>query len=252
MSVLHRHLKKIYVDLESLLDTRMGTLAVLDTAFAYEITTAPAYFTREQDAFSGEAGTLTAPEFAELYAATKEHALRSSIKTKMHRFVGELCHQFTVHALGGPHHLAVEVEINTAPFDLTEAETLEIVRTIAYYLGEQYTVRAVCIPLSALSVTRVREEYCAMVMYTYHEWLNLHEREIRRTPLKEVCLYVPRLYFGAPPSTHELSALTERGTDAFEWSQHVLGPLVLVQYLPMLWYCLEIPELPASRPPTGG
>jgi hypothetical protein len=248
MTASLKYLKKVYISLDSLLDTRLGALNCIDAGFAFDIATGGAYFEREQDSFTTASGGTLGPEkFRAYYSANRQKVVRASIKTKMHEFLGELCMQFVKQTLGTPHYAAVEIEVNMHPYRLSQAEASDIVSVLAYYLGLQYTITAVSLSPEQLTLDHVRENYCAMIMYDYHEWLNLHDLAIRKKPLKEVCLYLPKLYFGPVPSAKDLQSFADHSTTPFELSQHVLAPLVLVQYLPISLYCADIPEPPSVQ-----
>jgi hypothetical protein len=242
MTAALKYLKKVYVSLDSLLDTRLGALNCIDAGFAFDTATSSVYFERDHDSFTTpKGGTLSAEKFRAYYSANRQKVVRASMKTKMDSFLGELCMQFVKQTLGTPHYAAVEIEVNVHPYVLSPTEVSDIVAVLAYYLGLQYTITAVNLSAEQLTLERVREHYCAMILYDYHEWLNLHDLAIRKKPLKEVCLYVPKLYFGPKPSAKELQNFVDHSTTPFELSQHVLAPLVLVQYLPIALYCADIP-----------
>jgi hypothetical protein len=242
MTVSSKYVKKVYITLDSLLDTRMGGLACIDATFAFDVTTSSNYFEREQDSFTTPAGgTLSREKFQAYCAMHRQQIVRASLKTKMHGFLGELCMQFVKQTLGTPHYSAVEIELNLYPYQLNRMEVGEIVSVLAYYLGQQYTISTVYLSNEQLTLENVRENYCAMILYDYHEWLNLYDLAIRKKPLKEVCLYVPKLYFSQVPTVEEIKSFSEHNTTPFELSQHVLAPLVLVQYLPISLYCADIP-----------
>lgn len=243
MNTLQKHLKKIYVPLDCLFDTRMGALTLLNPDFAFAVTTESDYFEREQDLFSTkEFGTLDKDKFEAFYKLREKELVRSSLKTPMIKFLVELCSQFTTMTLGTPHHCAVEIEVNTYPFTLGEAERVQLLRTLLFVTAQQYPIRMVNIAPKALSASYAQENYCAMVMYNYHEWMNLHDNDIRKKLLKQLCLYLPRLYFGPPPSHEELLKFQQHNIDPFELQQHTLGPFLLTQYLPIELYCADVPH----------
>lgn len=257
MSTASPFLKKIYVSLDSLLDTRMGTLAMLDSDFAFAVTMHGGYFKREQDLFSApDWGALDPALYRRLHETRRDAIVRSSVKTKMVRFVGELAMQVALRSIGTPSQAQVAIEINVHPYQLNSDERTELLQTLAYCFKGDLSLNLVDIAPQALGIEQVRQNYVAMVMYSYEAWLNAHDTALRKAPLKEVCLYVPRLFFSRLLTEQERGELDVYGIDPFEMNRHVLAPLVIVQYLDIALYCLDVPtpraEEKAHKPPEDG
>lgn len=237
--------KKLYVALDCLLDTRLGALVTISPDFAFEVTSQPSYYQREQDLFSSPAfGTLSVEKLGEVQTQLQQTVLKNSMMTRMYRFVRELASQFVLRGIGTPYTMAVQIEVNTYPYVLNAEETQAALQALAYRMGEQFEVSLVHKSPAEMGLSSVRQNYAAMVMYRYHDWLNLHDLEIKKKPLKEVILYVPRLYFGEPPNAEALASFAEHNTAPFELSQQVLAPLVQLQYLPIALYCVDTPSNP--------
>lgn len=236
-------LKKIYVTLDCLLDTRMGALTLADPDFAHAVVTSGTYFNREEDLFkSPKHGVLSKENFNLFYHSRINDLLRVSLRTKMHQFITTLRSRFAMISISTPNQTHLEVEINAYPFVLSTEETAQILRIISYRLGSEMRVTMTRLSPEQITIDHVQKNYCAMIMYHYYEWLNLHEQAIRNTPIKSTGLYVPRLYFGEPPTHDQLKEFADHNTNPFDFQQNVLGPLVLIQYIPVEWYCIDLPE----------
>ena len=237
--------KKIYVDLDCLLDTRLGTLVTISPDFAFEATSSKDYYLREQDAFTAASfGPLTREEFKRVHDALPQQVLKNSLMTKMPHFIRELSAQLVVRNIGTPYAMNVEIEVNTYPYAFSPEEAQTLLQVCAYRLGERFSVSLTHRSYKELALSTVRDAYVAMIMYSYHEWVNFNDLEIKKKPLKELSLYVPKLYFGEPPTAEQLQTFAEHNTGPFELSQQVLAPLVLIQYLPIALYCVDTPNNP--------
>ena len=234
----------VYVSLDSLLDMRLGTLTLMDTTFAFEVSTDERYYTREEDLFaSADMGTLTKKTFAHVHETLRDQVVRNSIRTRMFEFLEQLMQKLFFDALGTPFHSQVGIEVNTYPYVLDEEEAALTLESIAQLLDGRFTVRLIHLSPAELTVTMAAERYRAMVMYSYHEWLNLHDEEVRKKTLFDrTGLYVPRLYQGHVPTQAELQEFARNNTEPFMLLEKVLAPFVTIQYLPAALFSAAIPS----------
>jgi hypothetical protein len=65
---------------------------------------------------------------------------------------------------------------------------------------------------------------------------------MKKTPLTETCLYVPRLYLSGIPESGVLDELSSRGIDPFETTAMALAPYFPIQYLPVSIFNAAIPH----------
>ncbi|MDD2879782.1 MAG: hypothetical protein PHQ58_05050 [Rhodoferax sp.] len=233
---------KIYISLDCLLDMRQGALVLLDSNLAYEITTSEDYFTREEDKFtSPKYGTLSKELLARLLKDRADTIVGTSLRTKMHRFIKDLIKQLKDQAHNTPYHTAIAVEVNTHPCLLDSAEYEELNKTLRKLLGEGFPITLIKKSEDQLTYQYVKDNYRCMVMYDYVKWMNLYDKEIKKAPLKDTCFYVPKLYFGKPPTAEELQELARHNTDPFAFMSEAMTPLVPMQFLPIALYCVDIP-----------
>ena len=233
---------KIYASLDSLLDMRQGALVLLDNDLAYQITTSEDYFVREEDKFSSpKYGTLSKEMLSRLLKDRADSIVGISLRTKMHRFIKDLIKQLKGQAGSTPYHTTVAVEVNTYPCLLSSEEYEELNKTLRKLLGEGFPITIIRKSEEQLSYQYVKDNYRCVVMYDYIRWMNTYDKEIKKSPLKEVCFYVPRLYFGTPPTTEQLEELAKHNTDPFAFMAEAMMPLVPMQFLPIALYCVDIP-----------
>lgn len=233
---------KIYISLESLLDMRQGALAVLDDKFAYEVTTQADYFTREEDSFSSRKyGALSKELLTRLLNEKADLIAANSLSTRMPRFIRELVNRLKEQAHNTPYHTSVAVEVNTYPCNMTPEENEVLLQVLRVSLGEGFQITLIHKAEAQLTYQHVKTNYMCMIMYNYVQWMNLYEKDIKKSPLKDMCFYVPKLYFGVPPTAEELDELARHNTDPFTFMQEAMAPLVPIQFLPIALYCADIP-----------
>ena len=233
---------KIYVDLDSLLDTRLGTLALISTDFAFDVTTSKDYYVREEDLFQTEAaGKLSKELFTQVHTARRAEVVRNSLRTRIPDFVLKLATNLFFHALSTPWQSGVEVEVNSFPYVLSDEEAKELLASMAALFDANFTIRLVNKRYEDLTIEYVRENYRAMVMYTYHEWMNLHSKDLQKKPLKDLSLYVPRLYYIKKPTREELVEFAKNNQDVFTFHQAAMRPFVMIQHMPIALFCAHTP-----------
>jgi hypothetical protein len=234
---------KIYVSLNCLLDMRLGALGAIDVNFALDIMMSKEYYTREIDIFKTEAlGELSREKLNEIYIHHKEKHLKSAIRTKMFLFIQELGTEYLHQAITSPFQSGVAIEINTYPYIFNDIEATELIATMISLLGDDFSINVSYISPKDLKISHVRDNYRAMILYDYHEWLNMHTDEIKKKPLKETGLYVPRLQFGEKLTDEQITILNENDTDLYTASKALLEPLISIQFLPIALYCAAVPD----------
>lgn len=238
---------KLYVDIDSLLDTRLGTLNVISPEFAVDVTSKDDYFTREEDLFSSEAmGKLPKDIFDRVFEQYRNDILPNSLRTRMFEFIENTLSQLAYGALNSPEQSATALEVNIHPYVLAPEEELKILQVIATILGRRFTVSLINKSVQELEIEYVREHYRVMVMYSYHPWMNHWDAQIKKKPLKDTGLYVPRLWKNYKPEPAALQQFAEFNTDPFEFLHISLAPFVVVQFLPIAFWCANTPSNKAS------
>lgn len=234
--------KKIYVSLDSILDTRLGTLTIINPDFAFDVSTKPEYFTREIDEFeTAKAGKLDKEIYNLTIEKFKDKIIRSSIVTRMFVFISKLINHYIQQVIHTPLLAGIELEINTFPYEFSDVEIKELHESIVSVIGDVVKVNFVHLSLDSISLAYAKQNYVAMIMYTYHEWYNKHSEEIKKNPTKELVVYAPRIYFGHLPTEEELALNKDSDKDPFELTQQMISLVLPIEYMPIAFYCANTP-----------
>lgn len=244
-------IRKVLVSADAIFDLRQGTLVFLNEEFAASVVSEKEYYTRDQDLFSSVKipqgmttpfGTLSKDTYAKLFEKNKDEIIKSSLMTKIMPFIISLYREYVKQALYTPFFSGVEIDINVFPFQFTEDEKKELLNQITELTLGECAINVVDIPLEDITPTYVKENYLSMVMYDYVPWFNHHSEEIKKTPLKDIGVYVPRLYHGEVPSEEDILEFKIRKTSPFEFMTQALAPFVVLQFLPVALYCADLPH----------
>jgi len=235
--------RKIYLAADALWDLRLGTLRKISPEFAALVTAREDYYTRDQDIFKTPAETLDRTIYRRVFEKFKHEVLRLSLKTEILSFVTELCAQYIKQIATTPFMNEFELEINTYPFILTNEEKVDLLACLQDVLGTIVPIRIAHISLEDLTMEKVRNEYAAMIMYNYFDWLNCHSESLKKQHIKDVGLYVPRLYFldKEQISAEVREQLKKRGKDGFDALAEILQPILTIQFLPIALFSAATP-----------
>lgn len=235
--------QKIYVTLDSLLDVRLGALSIINTDFAFEVVSDKRYFLRQEDVFETKThGALSKEKLLSIIDQQGNKVIRNSLITNAYLFIKELCTKLTIQYLTGPHRCTIELDINTHPYNFTQAEQDTLLSLFQTKIGQEFTIHLIHKSDAELTAGFCRENYLCMVMYNYANWVNLHDTELKKKPLRNTGLYVPKLYFTRMPDKEEMKAFEENQLDIFQISAQILEPIVVVQYLPVALFSAATPE----------
>ncbi len=243
-------IKKIYVSVDALFDLRQGTLTLIDPDFALAVTSEPSYYTREIDLFATTTsvkdttqpmGTLDRGIYDKVYVQHRDAIFRNSLMSKILFFLVPLYQEFSKQAILTPHLSSVEIDININPFCLTDDEITTMLACLVEHLGNACTIAIINVPAKELTVDYVKDNYLAMVMYDYASWFNLHDKDIRKGTLKEVGLYIPKLYTLRTLTPAEQTEFKKKKTTSFEFTTKLMVPFIVMQFLPIALYSANLP-----------
>jgi len=234
--------KNIYVSLDSILDTRLGTLLKINQDFAFNVSSKEDYYNRVVDEFSDDKfGALDKDLYSKVYNMYSDEIIKMSMKTKMYVFLFELCNRLVMESIDGPSFFGSEIHINIHPFSLTDREISAIAKALHVCLSNQFTVKAINIPIEDFTCEVAVSNYCALFMYNYGDWLNKHDESLKKKLLKNLVLYVPKLNYIRPINSEERKQLDARDMDEYTLLSMVLCEFIKLQCLPISLYCADTP-----------
>lgn len=233
---------KIYITLDSLLDTRLGALVKINDKFAFNVTNNHDYYIRQTDEFADEEfGILTKEQFDKVSTLFKNDILHLSLKTKMYVFLKELCNTLIEKAISTPYIAGIEVEVNIYPYDLNTEECELLSKAVSIHLNNLFNVSIVSISLKDLTCKYIKDNYCGMIMYHYGEWMNLHQVQLQKREIKDVALYIPRIHYVRALTQEEEKEYNNNQNDIFETLSILLREFITMQFLPVSLYCADLP-----------
>lgn len=182
----------VYINLDSILDTRLATLFKLDKKLAIDILTnneaGEKYFTRHTDRF----GNLSPEVFNRFYQKRDNNTILEPIPT----MIMPILHSYVGSIIENEAGKIVVIHLNTYPYDLNKKDTDKIVRAIMAIFNNLVDVEIINKPESEITVKFIHENIGLMVMYNGLKWVefNMSNRNLLSLNLPDVTMLVPKLF----------------------------------------------------------
>ena len=245
----------IYVPLDVLLDTRIGTVARhFGDAVAIEVLE-NGYHSREDDNYPAvlkalelkaqEAGTeVDVDTFKRLYSARDVETLKLSTLTNSVELIAKTIIAVLERAIESPYSTKFKVTVNTYPYELSAEEMTQISAVIAGKLsdlvsaGVPIEIETTAIPLSALTPSFCKDRFVALIMYEYAEWVELQHKGLIKLPIPEITLITPAIYHEKTPTLTELRESIEQLSHPMHVMYEALKPYVRLDLIDVSYFSL--------------
>lgn len=219
----------IYISLDSLLDTRLGTLGCIDPALAAKALDGN-YRARFTDEFEG----VTKQQFKEAYAKRDIDTLKMSVVTNVSFLIRRIIKDSLALAVQQQKITRINIEVNVWPYEIEKGPLADMllacVRAHAY---ENAVVRVVSCPLEELTPEYVRSTYQLMVMYDWLEWVELHKSYFEKKGMPEVAVIAPQLFADRAPTDEEHNAFGNGASgDVFRITEKMFAPMFRLSLMP--------------------
>lgn len=214
----------IYVELDTLLDTRMAVLTEFgDDAVKLAIDTG--YYTRPFDIFPG----IDNDKYQSLYDNRKKQILLNAIVTPVAKILNEFTLGTIKNTNNSPFHYKPKVILNVYPYKLTSSEMETMAMVVANITANAADVEIVELSNEQLSPLYFKLNVSVAIMYRYDLWFKTHceLKSFEKYSCPDVSLIAPRIYFTKPerqPKDNE---------DPFKATEETIAPYIGLMLLPI-------------------
>jgi hypothetical protein len=234
--------KFILITLDSILDTRQGTLLKISPEVAVEITSKEDYHSRQSDEFVSEKyGPLSVELFEKVKEKFKDEIIFNSLKTKMYLFLQELIEGYIKLSLSTPHVSTVTLEVNLYPYKFTDTQIEYLLKALVAHLGNAAAISIVNFDINEMPLSSVAEKYDSVIMYNPVNWLNSRHNEFKMGTLKDLTLYLPRMNSVRALTEKERKSISKNVSDVYKFTEMVFSGFIKLNYIPIESYCADIP-----------
>lgn len=187
--------RRLYVDIDSLLDTRLAVVSGIDPQAAVTAALDSQYWLREHTDWSVlTKKAITNGQFDTAWGERTTETLANSVVTGVPTVLQQLLYDYHKNLSSGAVTDDISLEINLAPYDLNTDERDGLEEIIRELLFDDLSITFCYRPLSELTPEVIYQRYSAVVMFEFHDWIRTHHETLMQWPCKEVSFIVPRLF----------------------------------------------------------
>lgn len=226
-----------FTDLDSLFDTRLASLELLDPRIAIAALEGN-YRERLEDSFP----FVDKEMFKKLYATRDKEVLAKAVPTHVISMITD----FVEGATGelAPLTKSVTIYVNVYPYKLSLKEASALIEPLEKATQGRADIQIVNYRPEKLTPQMCREKLSILMMYEYGDWLECHSENgnFKTCQIPDVQLCVPELYFNRVPSSEQLAEMSKRNLSPFRaQEQGAAGIIKLVMY-PIRVFCANMPD----------
>lgn len=234
---------KIYTDLDSILDTRVGAMLSVSSNpnLLLKSLIKGGYLTRIQDNFKSFSPIVTLDSVAirELQNKGDKKTLTGSIMTNIALMIRQLVNVNEQRNETLPDVENLEVDINVNEYKLSSLERREMEQTLNEIL--KCKVNLIKIPLDFLNLNYVKNEYDVMFMYYFNDWLNVIEEQLTNGGnAMGLNVIAPAIYFNGLPDETQLKELD--GVNSFRATELIFSNVFKLDLIDAKNFSFYVPE----------
>lgn len=215
----------VYVDLDCLLDSRLGTL--LNEGYSFEDIISNGYHERNSDSFFD----LSIEDFKALYDKRDTDVLAQSKLTNLIFIIKNILKEYLSVLDASPVYNQIKLYVNVWPYKLDAYEEEQMVLSIKRWINYMVPIEVINISPEHLTTFWVNTHVDTMFKYDFHDWLTIQRHAFNRQQLTEVKLLGPALYHVKVPTEEEIQSAikdikTHTVSSLFEATEVLAMPLI--------------------------
>lgn len=184
--------KALYLELDALADTRMGTLAIVAPDAVAKIPPSN-YLTRMRDSF--EEYGVDQKLYEAAYATRDVQTLKNSIVTAIVGVIQQVIVEYvtTVNAnRSGP----PEIDLNIYPYQLSAEQSEMYAALLEYKLKAVVRVNIIRVPPEGLTLASLHNSYHTAIIYNWVQWACAIEESFKTDACPQLSVIAPNLLHG--------------------------------------------------------
>lgn len=228
---------KILIELDALLDTRLGLVSQLNPSAATQMVQDPNYYLRTSDNFSQWTG-IPHEEYRKRWYNRDKSILPVSMVTHFILTLGKLLESAAQGAITDPVDDQLELVINLYPYVLSDEEARAITHAMLHYIPSTVHVTTVNIPYEDLYFGYLRKEYTTYIVYDFERWQTAQAVCLRQDVMPNVTIMTPTRWMDQEPELEPHEKESIQGGDYFSFIANVFTPLFRLEYFDMFHFCI--------------
>lgn len=221
----------IYIELDAIFDTRMGTLGLMDPSLISKSATVE-YQERETDNWKVLGWGVDVEAYRARYRARDGDVLQSSVMTNIIYLINGLLDDTISTVLNSPDLEQVDLVVNMYPYHMSDTVRDEILKTLGFILPKGINIKSCFRRPIELLPDWIDSRYDLLIMYNFEEWLKIHGKALEQKRLPHISFYAPAIYKDEPASEELLKEPQEEyGHDAFGFTEISLSPYLMLKMI---------------------
>jgi hypothetical protein len=226
----------IYLDLDTILDTRMGTLAKLGNEYAVRTLNSGKYHKRMVDEFEG----VSREAFKEAYAKRDLDTLKLSVLTNVVFFLRRLIKDSLISSVIHQRVEKLSFTVNVYPYNFEDEGLVEmLLGCIRFHTYSTSSVRIVSIPDEDLTPEFCSTNFQIMLRYDWVNWAAKHKTYYETKGTPQLSVVSPEIFFDAVPTPDEIEQLQMKKQNPFRMTEEITAALFRLKHMPVSLFSIH-------------
>lgn len=226
----------IYLDLDTILDTRLGTLAKMGDEHAVASLNSGKYHKRMIDEFVG----VDSAAFKEAYANRDEETLKLSVLTNMTFFLRRLIKDSLAAAMLQQKVEKLRFVLNIHPYKFEDEEAIKmLIACLRFHTYSTSSVSVVSIPEEELTPEYCGANFQIMIRYDWLTWMDKHKAFFEKKGIPTMTLVVPELFMNAIPTPEEVEQLEMKKHNPFVMMETLAASMFRLKHMPISLFSIH-------------
>lgn len=240
---INSNVRRIYIQLDALLDTRLGALWELDPELCDRVI-ANGYHGRVIDNYSMLVPEINHAAWLERYTNRTAETLVNSRLTSVNAVLDGMLRSMEAELITSPNVDGLEVVVNTHPYELSDAETEALKDCVQTFTGTLVGIRTISQPNVSLTFAQIKQSFDIVFMYDFHEWISkVNPDDMTANKVPGVKLIVPALYEKEIPAERDLRLYNGNQDGPFAELELSLQEFISLHYWDAGMFSVLIPEI---------
>lgn len=207
-------IKRLLVDLDCLLDTRIATVAKIHPEASRELL-GTEYLNRDIDDFELlTKGLVSNESYKEAYAKRDKETLLLARPTKILKLLNEMSIDLEKLVIDTPFIKEFKIVINYYPYELNDKEQEELIEVLYEFVTSSTRIELISKPLEEVTPSLIKSKYDAFIIYEFDKWFSYHQDVFNTLLMPTKVIFAPALYI-KKPTEEELNELAESNLTPF-------------------------------------
>lgn len=200
------------------------------------------YRKRYVDIFKG----IKKEDFDKQYKERDVETLSSSMMTNIPLLLAALHKAARNEALNSGPQVDVKFKLNIYPYKLDDVTKEELKIVFDVHVSPDSEVDVIDVPLEFLTPAYCKENFAAMVMYDFKEWMTMYSEQFKEFRMTNVVVYAPEI-LDRPLSDEDRKEIQKAQIDIFDAAVFAAAPAFGLRFLTIDMFSMRDPEKDHQR-----